>query len=247
MAIAENRRRAAVVTLNPKKTEEQLNRKIERLSQLAKKKVPDIIRQCNRDGLLWIQLRAKQNLEAKIEGNKRPHFRSFRLERAILSNSYSTADGHGIKFLIDKKIRTDVPYYASLEYGDKSQIGRRIPFFFLSTGSSPFSANRAGAPESAFRQGQAPDIKRVTSVPNGSRSDRLIGPREYKSGAPNSSGGLATERHTAIIRRPVPKYRYGRNAGDSFISERIYEQILDSRIATSGLQAESVKFVLTGR
>ncbi len=248
MAIAESRRALYTVGLNPKKTDALINRKVERLIQLTGKKAPEIIRAANRDGLRWIQLKARENLEQKIVSHKRPHFRSFRLEEAIVSDNFSTADGRGIKFLIDKKIRGVVPYYASLEYGDKSQIGRRIPFFFLSTGFGIRSLNRAGAAEHEFKQHQAPDINRVNDASRSNRlSDRIIGPRERQRGGPNTDGGgLHAERHTALIRRPVPRYRYGRDAGDSFISEGIYETILNTKIEQSGLEAAGIHFVLHG-
>lgn len=247
MAIPESRRSRATLTLNPKKTDTVISRKVERLIQLTGKKAPEIIRAANREGLRWIQLKAKENLEQKIVSHGRPHFRSFRLEGAVVSDNFSTADGRGIKFLIDKKIRNVVPYYASLEYGDRSQIGRRIPFFFLSTGFGIRSLNRAGAHEHEFKQHQAPDIARVNDAARSNRlSDRIIGPRERQRGGPNSDGGLYAERHTALIQRPVPKYRYGRNAGDSFISQGIYETILNTKIAESGLEKEGIHFVLHG-
>jgi hypothetical protein len=122
--------------------------------------------------------------------------RTHTLERAIVDDAYSAADGRGIRFLIDDKIRPDVPCYAAIEYGDDSSVGRKVPFIFLAQGHA--GPNRAGVPISGYTTPQQFDSARGTGnyrisklgrgrraytdhvVRGGKhlRTDRIVGPRE---------------------------------------------------------------------
>jgi hypothetical protein len=265
------------VTLNPKQTDAAIARIVANLSQLASKRTGGLIRQANSEGLAWIQQQAAENLRRKIRAHGRPEEEGteHRLEAAILNDTYSQADGRGIKFLIDAKIRKDVPYYASIEYGDESQIGRRLPFYFLGTSRGARSTNSASSAFGSYTHAQAPQITRSNAhafsfynnnqsryYRSGHEANRYAGRGRVDNRA--AARGLRTDRiigpreaeHTAIpagaerftvtIRRPVPEYSYARDAGQQFLAQGIYEKLLREVVAKSGLETAGVKFVFSG-
>jgi hypothetical protein len=194
----------------------------------------------NQRSLTWIQNQAVENLRESMARNRRPDFNTGRLERAITNNKYSNATPTHVQFFIRARIFPDVPYYASLEFGDRSQVGKERWFSFRGVrgkaGAANFSAdsrrnfNRAHKPSDVRNNRRpnelAPGRKSVTHGGAGRVSDRIIGPREYKSRLGKSNAFSDERRVRVIIRRPVPRYAYGTRAGDMFLQRRQYKTIL---------------------
>jgi hypothetical protein len=221
------------------------------------------IEQTNRESLHWIQKKALENLEQSMATNRRPSFPTHKLEKAIVNDKYSTVSPTEIQFLVREKIFPVVPYYASLEYGDRSQIGRDIFFLFLGVRKGADDPNTSGDSRRIFnrthkpsdvRNNRSPHVphtihsegdgglhesrraKTVTFGRSNGVSDRLVGPREYDiyGKAPFKS----TRRFRVIIRRPVPRYAYGTKAGDLFLSSKQYKQIFAQASAEFAAQSK---------
>jgi hypothetical protein len=95
----------------------------------------------NEESVRWLARRAVVNLDEKSKAHGRPqNFRSGKLARAIRSPKSHIVSTVGFRFMVEKQVRAQIPYAFSLEYGDRSQIGRDIYFLFL--GKSP---SRKGA------------------------------------------------------------------------------------------------------
>lgn len=212
----------------------------------------------NRESLHWIQRQALKNLETSMATNRRPGFPTHRLEKAIVNDKYSEVTPTTVKFLVREKIFPDVPYFASLEYGDRSQIGRDIYFLFLGVRKGADAPNTRGDSRRIFNRTQRPSDVRNNRSPNVAHtikshgdgglhesrraktvtfsrsdavSDRLVGPREYKARSFKS-----TRRFRVIIRRPVPRYAYGQKAADLFLSTQQYKRIF--REASAAFNAQ---------
>ncbi len=202
----------------------------------------------NKQSLKWLQNKAQENLASSIRKHKRPrfsssNFRTQNLSRAIGNDKYSEATKDKVRFIIDHKIRPDVPYYGSIEFGDHSQIGRKIDFAFLSVRSDKRSRNfrrdplknyqyaqknrvqrsndpKKGIPDS-IRRHEAGRFRKVRQNREALRTDRLIGPREQRA------IGHEGKRFYVTIRRPVPAYHYARKAGQQFVRQDIYARLLE--------------------
>jgi hypothetical protein len=194
------------------------------------------IENTNRIALHRIQQQAVKNLKQSMASNKRPDFSTGRLEKAIVNDNYSTVTPTHLEFLVRSKIFPDVPYYASLEYGDRSQIGRNISFLFLGARKGPDSPNFSSDHRRQFNRGHKPSGARNNTrggIPRSSAtgvSDRIVGPREYSARYGRANAFRQGRRFRVIIRRPVPRYAYGQKAGDLFLSSRAYKPILDGEV-----------------
>lgn len=90
----------------------------------------------NQSSVKWLQQQAVSNLNEKIKAHGRPNnFRSGALARVIRNENSHVVSTVGFRFMVEKNVRKQIPYAFSLEYGDRSQIGRDIYFLFL--GRSP--------------------------------------------------------------------------------------------------------------
>lgn len=174
-----SKRRPNLIKLNPKK-DQHLVAKVNRMQRLMSNEAKRLIREANAIGLKYIQHQALEHLRQDMSDARRP-FRTGRLEAAIVDDKYSKADGLGIRFLIDKLIREDVPYYAALEYGDRHSIGRQIPFIFLGTKRGKAPGNSPDAKKSAYKNLKAPNFARSNGikVPGQRREIRRLGGDEH--------------------------------------------------------------------
>lgn len=204
------------------------------------------IEQTHRTSLHTIQNMAVKNLKQSMAANRRPDFNTGRLEKAIVNDNYSTVTPTHVEFLVRSKIFPDVPYYASLEYGDRSQLGRDIAFLFLGARKGAQSPNYSSDHRRNFNRAHEPSSTRNNTrsgIPHSNPtgvSDRIVGPREYKSRFGRANAFRQGRRFRVIIRRPVPRYAYGQKAGDLFLSSRAYKTIFD-REAAAFLAATGVK------
>lgn len=270
--LAKSNRNIATLRLNPKRNVD-LVAKIKRMQTLMGTTLPKVIIEANIYSLEFIQETALSNLQASMRDSRIP-FRTGTLERAIVDPAFSKADQFGIRFLIDELIRPKVPYFAALEYGDRSQVGKRRPFIFLSTPGG--GRSHAGAAKSQFSQENEPSrargsrpkrrdsITRTTNFPSHLRTDRIVGPREIRADSASKGRGEVGDSnirakisqrghitgsgvYMVTIKRPVPNYEYGQRAGSTFLTEGIYEQYLDARLKTIGLDREGIRYIMTGR
>jgi hypothetical protein len=193
--MAESLKLPPLVFLNPKRDgDRELQDKLRRAQRLlGKDRVAAIVREANADGLRFMQEEAKKNLVSSMRAARRP-FRTGSLEDAIMDPSNSEADGRGIRFMIDERVRPKVPYYHALEEGYSGGIGRKVPFIFLSQGGrGPNTATRGvtasysriNAP-SAVRSsgihddetGRRNNAGRIVGTSKAARTDRVVGSSE---------------------------------------------------------------------
>lgn len=198
------------------------------------------VHRANQIALARIQEKALANLEESMAHNRRPDFRTGLLEKAIVDNRYSEATPERVQFFIRSRIFPDVPYYASLEFGDRSQVGKKRWLSFRGVRAGNQAPNYSIDNRRIFNRSQAPsDIRNnrrpdeikvgrsITFGGEGRVSDRIIGSREFKSRLGKNNEFSATGRVPVIIKRPVPKYAYGTRAGEFFLQRREYKKILE--------------------
>jgi hypothetical protein len=236
----------------------------------------------NEESVKWMARNAVVNLDAKSKAHGRPqNFRTGKLARTIRSPKSHIVSTVGFRFMVEKQVRAQIAYAFSLEYGDRSQIGRNIYFLFLGKGrdrSKPARANKKvtqndadrvnfarkfnhhGSNAESYRTSHRPKLTRSTHPyfgvqhhtaahgANANRtSDRIIGPRELHTGGRGGGAmrsGFITngKRYRVTIKNPVPQYRYGRDAGDKFVNESVYLDLLMARYK-KGPEAEGVVMV----
>lgn len=245
---------------------------IERIEKVVKKitGTRGFVREVNQASVDWIKEHARDNLRESIAQHGRPDFGPFnggghtgvQLEEAIMDDQYHDVQVGSFALFVDKKIRPAVPYYRALEFGSDSQIGRRIPFFFLSARKGANSKNfrtREGHvpaadtafrtdPRSIFNRFQKADSFRNSAnsstqvdTRRGEVSDRIVGPREHEFGrADRDEKNLAF----VTIRNPVPAYKYFTKAGNQFDSEQVYKKLIteygDRFFAANGVKIRLV-------
>lgn len=98
-----------------------------------------LLEQMNQFALNYVKTEAAKNLEARITEHGRPRIKPnnqrVTLRKVIFENSSHEVTPEGFRFMVQDKVRAKIDYAFSLEYGDRSQIGRDIYFLFL--GRSP--------------------------------------------------------------------------------------------------------------
>jgi hypothetical protein len=233
-----------------------IQRRLDRLQKLVGKNLPRVVEDANKRSLAEIQKLARANLAASLKSS-RTQLRTGNLQRAIMDDQYSIADARRIQFLRDELIRPDVPYYRAIEHGDRSQVGEKRPFEFLSNGG------QRGGPRRRYTT-QVPPRRDAAITPG--PGDRIVGSRErfnqdrfgrskrrsadpiisrnrqrIKPGGDN--GGL----FMVTIKNPVPAYHYAQRAREQFRAKNVYNTELNRAIRASGLDREGIKFVLSGR
>ncbi len=209
------------------------------------------MKEANRQSLLIIQKRAQENLISKMSEHGRPPIRNTQpggrpsLQNEIVKMKYSYYSGASFAFLQRAKIFPVVPYYASIEYGDDSQVGRYIYFNFLGTNprtekrrsTNPGTPNRADnfnpgayrhrhyanvARSQALRSPKHQTARKAMDYSGATYSDRIIGPRERGWVRGSNEGWKGNGSVRVKIKRPVPAYRYGRDAVNTFIRQKEY-------------------------
>ncbi len=240
-----------------------------------------LVHRTNKESVKWVARQAVRNLEESIKSNARPgRFNSGKLARVVRNEDSHAVSTVGFRFMDENKVRKQIDYAFSLEYGDRSQIGRDIYFLFL--GKSPNRRTRKDTNRSqtkndrdrqqagknfqvrsdnaeSFRFSHRPSLRRSThpyfgvahhtnADGNNSQrvSDRLIGPRQFRSGG--KGGGGFKSKHIANgkrfqvrIKNPVPQYRYGRKAGKQFVDEDHYLRLLNEAFAAGPEKAAGIE------
>ncbi len=184
------------------------------------------VQDANREALKWMQKEAAKNLRNSIRQRGRPQsYNTGRLLRAIENPANHEADRFRIRFMIDDRVRPDVPYYGALEFGDDYWVrtGRKLPFAFMG-GNDGRAINRPASKLGKARIGPF-DVVRGSRDPVASgggrqRGLRLVGPREY------NARGMSSRRRLITIKRPVPAYLYATKASRDLIVTGTYEAIL---------------------
>lgn len=207
--------------------------------------------------------RSIANLNEAIAEHRRPQFARFRngeLERVIRNQNSHTITNRGFRFMVEDKVRAQIPYAFSLEYGDKSQVDQYRYLIFL--GPPEGRTGVQGNQSEQFRSHHKPDSTRGTDPRTGVANrgqhllaDRIIGKRELETGGKADAkkgipGGLnlrsdyvlGAKRYRVKIKNPVPAYRYGRDAGEAFNESGLFakfaQKILDDYL--EGLNVEVV-------
>lgn len=212
------------------------------------------VEQVNKDALKWVQGKAAANLEEKIQANQRyVRTRTKRLASAIRSPKYSQASDTGFAFLISSpELLAAVPYYLAVESGSRASVGRIIPLLFLGKNQLPGldSQPKASTLADRLRSPQRPTSARGSG--SGSRlpttrnsdgqslfkTDRIIGPGEFKRRAGSEAGALKGkhfDRQNAFfvkIKRPVPAYHYAEDAMREFEEKDIWGNLIRARKKT---------------
>jgi hypothetical protein len=185
---------APLVFLNPRRSsDDELQNKLRRAQRLLGDRTAGFVRAANAEGLSLIQIEAKKNLQQAMRASRRP-FRTGTLEDAIMDPANSVADGRGIRFMIDERVRPKVPYYHALEEGYSGGIGRKVPFIFLSQGGPGPNRDTRGVTDSYSRTqkpsaarssglhddetGRRSNAGRIVGTSKTARTDRVVGPTE---------------------------------------------------------------------
>lgn len=180
-----------------------------------------ILEEANAEALQIVKDKAAAHLAKSIAENRRPQIKQqnrVTLRKVIQNPSSHIVTANGFRFMVEDQVRPQIDYAYSLEYGDRSQIGRNIYFLFLGRVpaerrrgvnrgvSSPFNTSLERTPRAAreFRQSFRPHSGRGNraapgrlggiktlgrGAPAGAVTDRILGPRELgRSDAPRLKG-----------------------------------------------------------
>ena len=232
-----------------------------KLSQIYRRRLGQtggLIAKANRESVEWLKQRAQVNLEESIKENRRPQIRSRdepSLAEVIGNDSSHTVFNAGFRFMVTKKVRPQIDYAFSLEYGDRSQIGREIKFQFYGSNATPrepfasfnkrsastFEITRRFQPRSPYRGNAAMGVTgHYYEGAEDTVTDRIVGPREY-----NRTALFQGRRRTRVkIKNPVPQYAYGRKAGRAFVSEQIYTRKLLEIFGAGGGNVEGIRLAV---